>query len=110
MVHPDVPTVQVDSMPAGAALVDVREDDEWHAGHVEGALHVPLGELTARHGELPADQPVVVVCRSGNRSSRATAWLVANGHDAANLAGGMQAWSRSGQPMVSESGRPPQVI
>lgn len=108
MFPPSVPSVTPEAVPDGAALVDVRELDEWQAGHVDGALHIPLGELTARLGELPEGE-LVVVCRSGGRSARAVAWLNENGFDSTNLDGGMQAWAGTGRPMVSDSGAPPFV-
>ena len=64
-----VPAAEV---PADAFLLDVREDDEWDAGHVPGAVHIPLGELGARHTELGRDRPLFVICRSGNRSAYRT--------------------------------------
>ena len=108
-----VPTVQAQDVTGDARLLDVREQDEWDAGHVEGALHVPLGDVPARLDELVdagADgRPLVVVCRSGGRSARAVAWLVQNGVDAVNLDGGMGAWADAGRPMVSELGDRPFV-
>ena len=56
-------------------VVDVREDDEWAAGHIDGARHIPLGRLTARAGEIDRDRPVVTVCRSGSRSGKAAQYL-----------------------------------
>ncbi|HEX2051088.1 MAG TPA: rhodanese-like domain-containing protein [Actinomycetota bacterium] len=79
-------------------LVDVREQWEWDAGHIEGARHVPLGELPARLDELPPGRPVVVVCRSGARSADATEFLRAQGFDAHNLDGGVQLWTGEGLP------------
>jgi rhodanese-related sulfurtransferase len=109
MFPPSVPSVSASAVPDGASVVDVREDDEWVAGHIDGAQHIPLGELTARRAEIPADDEVVIVCRSGGRSSRAVAWLVDNGVDAVNLDGGMGAWADAGRPMVSETGAEPFV-
>lgn len=108
MFPPSVPSVDPNGVPEGAALLDVREPDEWDAGHIPGALHIPLGELPQRLGELP-DGDLVVVCRSGGRSARAVAWLAQNGYDALNLDGGMTAWSRAGREMVSETGAAPTV-
>ena len=106
----DVPTVSVDEVGPDAVLLDVREDDEWAAGHAETAQHVPATELMARYGEIPADAPVHVICRTGGRSARVTAWLNENGFDAVNVAGGMSAWTEAGRPMVSETGQEPRVI
>jgi rhodanese-related sulfurtransferase len=105
---PSVPAVSPAGVPDGAVVLDVREQDEWEAGHIPGALHIPLGELTARAGELPAEQ-VVVVCRVGARSARAVAWLNRSGHDTLNLDGGMQVWAMAGRSMVSENGDQPVV-
>lgn len=109
MFPPSVPSVTVTEVPQGAYVVDVREDDEWVAGHIEGALHIPLGDVPVRYGEIDADTPVYVVCRSGGRSSRAVAWLSQNGVDAVNVDGGMGAWADAGRPMVSETGAVPFV-
>jgi rhodanese-related sulfurtransferase len=112
MSFPTVPAVGPGDVPATAVLVDVREDDEWIAGHAEGAHHIPMGDVPARLGELAelADGgELVVVCRSGGRSGRVVAWLAQQGVDAVNLDGGMGAWEASGRPMVSETGGEPFV-
>jgi rhodanese-related sulfurtransferase len=90
----------------GSLLLDVREPDEWTAGHAPEATWIPLGDLAARQYELPDGQAIVVVCRSGGRSARATAALLAAGYDATNLAGGMQAWAAEGLPVVTDEGGP----
>jgi rhodanese-related sulfurtransferase len=87
-------------VPADAVLVDVREADEWAAGHAPDAVHIPLGELTERLGELPEADRLLLICHSGVRSGRATAWLVQNGYDAVNVDGGMVDWARAGLPVV----------
>ena len=56
-------------------LLDVREDDEWSAGHIDGAKHIPLSQVPARLGELDRDRTVVTVCRSGGRAGRAAEFL-----------------------------------
>jgi rhodanese-related sulfurtransferase len=108
-----IPTVSIggvpDPLPEGLHVLDVREDVEWRAGHIDGARHVPLRELVARLGELPEGQ-TLVVCRVGGRSSRAVAYLQQQGYDAVNLDGGMLDWQAAGRPMVSETGAPPQVL
>jgi rhodanese-related sulfurtransferase len=96
-------------IPAGWAVLDVREQDEWDAGHVPGATHIPLGELPARVDELP-EEDLVVVCRSGGRSARATAWLTQAGFEARNLAGGMRAWAAADLPMTTDHGDAPRVV
>ena len=108
-----VPTVSVadlpDPLPEEVAVLDVREPVEWHYGHIEGSVHVPLMELPARLAEVPEGQ-VVVVCKVGARSARATAWLAQQGHDVANLDGGLVEWAGAGRPMVSDTGAPAQVV
>jgi rhodanese-related sulfurtransferase len=101
-----VPEISVQDLPADAVILDVREPEEWAAGHVEGATHVPLGEVPQRLGELPDADPLYVICRSGNRSGRAVAWLGQQGVETVNVAGGMRAWAAAGRPMVSDAGEP----
>jgi rhodanese-related sulfurtransferase len=101
-----VPEVSVHDLPTDAVLVDVREHDEWSAGHVDGAVHVPLSEVPGRLGDLPEADPLYILCRSGNRSGRAAAWLNAQGIESVNVAGGMQAWAAAGKPMASDAGSP----
>jgi rhodanese-related sulfurtransferase len=110
MTGPAVPAVSVAQLPADAALLDVRESDEWAAGHAPGATHVPMSELTGRMGELPDDDPLYVVCRSGGRSARVVAYLSGQGYPAVNVEGGMQAWVRDGREVVAEAGAEPQII
>lgn len=105
-----VPAVAAHEVPQDAYLLDVREDDEWSAGHAEGAKHIPMGQLVERLDELPSDGLVHVVCRSGGRSARVTAYLNQNGWDAVNVDGGMQHWQAAGRPLVGESGAEPTVI
>ncbi|MFC0115815.1 rhodanese-like domain-containing protein [Kibdelosporangium aridum] len=107
---PNVPSVTVQDVPADVTLLDVREQDEWDAGHAPEALHIPMGELVERLGDLPGDKDVYVICRSGGRSARVTAYLNGNGWDATNVDGGMQSWQAAGKKMVSESQAEPQVI
>ena len=95
---------------ADTHILDVREQDEWDAGHIEGAQHIPLGELGARLGELPTGRGIVAVCRSGSRSDHATRGLRQLGYDVENLDGGLAGWARSGLPLVDARGRPGRVI
>ncbi len=97
------------SVPDGAWLLDVREDDEWQAGHAPGATHIPLGQLGTRAAEVPKTETVYVICRSGGRSARAAFALVGAGWDAVNVAGGMQDWAAAGKPMITDSGTDPFV-
>ncbi len=109
MFPPAVPSVAATDVAPGARILDVREDDEWQVGHIQGATHIPMGEIPGRLGELPEEGELVVVCRSGGRSARVVAWLARNGYDAVNLDGGMGAWADAGRPMVSETGADPFV-
>ncbi|MFD4396831.1 rhodanese-like domain-containing protein [Kitasatospora sp. NPDC058478] len=97
-----IPSTTAAAVPADAALLDVREQDEWDAGHVDGALHIPLGEVIARIGELP-DGKLYVLCRVGGRSAQVVQYLVQQGRDAVNVDGGMYAWEGAGRPMVSST-------
>ena len=108
-----VPAVSVANLPEAAVLLDVREDDEWAAGHAPGAVHIPMGQLPQRLDELATtfpDRQVPVVCRSGGRSARVTAYLVETGWQAVNVDGGMRAWAAGGRPMVANSGAEPRVL
>ena len=87
------------ALDQGAAVVDVREPAEFREGHVPGATNIPMGQLTARLGEIDPNRPVHVVCASGNRSSAMVDVLTANDFDAINVAGGTSAWIRSGRPI-----------
>ncbi|HEX5614481.1 MAG TPA: rhodanese-like domain-containing protein [Acidimicrobiia bacterium] len=104
----DAPTAR-DLAAAGALLLDVREPNEWQAGHAPDAQHLPMGEVTAALDTLPRDRRIVAVCRSGGRSGRVTEFLVAQGLDAVNLAGGMQAWASAGLPVLTDDGTPGEV-
>ncbi|HEV2814809.1 MAG TPA: rhodanese-like domain-containing protein [Solirubrobacteraceae bacterium] len=85
----------------GALAVDVREPAELvEDGRIEGALHVPLGDLAQRAEELPRDRTLVMICRSGTRSAMATEALRASGYDAYNVDGGILRWERDGLPVA----------
>jgi len=108
-----VPTVDLsgvpDPLPDGLAVVDVREPVEWQYGHIEGSIHIPLGELTSRLDEVPESQ-TLVVCKVGGRSAQAVRWLAQQGRDVVNLDGGLLDWAAAGRALVSETGRPAQVV
>jgi rhodanese-related sulfurtransferase len=93
----------------GALLLDVRELDEWTAGHAPVAQHIPMGEVTEARDDLPTERTILAICRSGARSARVTAALVSWGFDAANVAGGMQAWAARGLDVVGDDGTPGRV-
>jgi rhodanese-related sulfurtransferase len=104
---PEVDASDVPSpLPADVVLLDVRETDEWSAGHIDGADHIPLRQLPGRLEEIPVDRRVLVVCHVGARSAQATAFLRAHGRDAVNIAGGMVAWERTGRPVVGGGADP----
>lgn len=110
----DIPTASVsgvpDPLPDGLLVLDVREDEEWDAGHIAGSVHVPLMELGARYAELPAADQTLVVCRVGNRSAYAAGFLLQQGVDAVNLDGGLVAWQRAGRELVTDDDRTPFVL
>jgi rhodanese-related sulfurtransferase len=89
---------------AGAFMLDVRQPDEWAAGHIPGATLIPLGDLASRVAEVPKDRQVVVVCRSGNRSAQGRDVLLGAGlPSVTSMAGGMNDWSAAGYPTESGS-------
>ncbi len=81
---------------AEAWLLDVREAHEWLAGHAAAAHHIPMGELASRRDELPTDQPILVICHSGQRSRLVTEALIGAEYPAANIEGGIDAWRAAG--------------
>jgi rhodanese-related sulfurtransferase len=91
-------------------FLDVREPNEWEAGHIEGAVNIPLMELPTRYEELATDKPIVAVCQIGQRSELAAGFLKENGFQAHNLEGGMKEWARLGLPFVSTPGDERQVV
>jgi len=94
----------------GAFLLDVREDDEWGAGHAPEAVHVAMGLIPERLGEIPTDRTVVCVCRVGGRSGAVAGTLADAGFDVRNLGGGMLAWEATGLPVVTDEGGTGRVI
>ena len=107
----DVPAIGVADLPDGVVVLDVREDDEWSAGHAPEARHVPMSQLTGRLDEVPTADPLYVICRSGSRSARVVAFLSQQGVPAVNVAGGMQSWAAAGRPLVAErAGATPDVV
>ncbi len=84
---------------ASGVLLDVRERREYDAGHIPGAVLIPMGQLANRLGEIDQTSPVFVTCASGNRSRAMTDLLRATGFDARSLTGGTEAWERSGRPL-----------
>ncbi|MFZ9481543.1 MAG: MBL fold metallo-hydrolase [Ilumatobacteraceae bacterium] len=97
----DVETVAADP---NAFIFDVREQEEWDAGHVDGAVLIPMGDVVSRLAELPRDRQLVCMCRSGNRSGRVTTYLRGQGLDVVNLTGGALQWKSAGHPLVDAAG------
>ena len=106
----DIPQVPVTELPddftdePGRVLLDVREDDEWNAGHVRGALHIPLGEIPARLDEIDLDSELLVICHSSGRSMRVLQYLEQVGVDGSCVRGGMLAWLENEKPVQTGSG------
>lgn len=87
---------------AGSFLLDVREQSEWEAGHIEGAVLIPLGQLASRMGEVPKDKTILVICHSGNRSAQARDQLRdASYTQVTSVDGGMNAWIQAGYAVVT---------
>jgi rhodanese-related sulfurtransferase len=107
----DIDPIEADQLvTAGALMIDVREDDEWVAGHVLGAVHFPMGQVVERIGELPIGRTIVCMCRVGGRSGSVALYLAGCGYDIRNIDGGMQAWASHGLPVVDASGDPGRVV
>lgn len=100
-----VPEATVDQLAAavedGAPIIDVREADEYAAGHVPGAALIPMGELPGRVDGLDRTRPVYLVCATGNRSSAMVAFLRRSGVDARSVTGGTAAWAAAGHPVIA---------
>ena len=107
-----LPTIGVDDVPTDESvlLLDCREDDEWQAGRVEGAVHIPMAQLPSRIGEIGDTRTIVCICRSGNRSGKVTAWLLNKGYTALNMTGGMKAWATAGREVTGTGGSAGTVI
>jgi rhodanese-related sulfurtransferase len=109
-VHDVEPLAADELVAGGAVLVDVREPDEYEAGHAPGAVLIPIGELEGRVDELANAGDVVCVCRTGARSAAAAEFLRGRGLPARNLTGGMFAWAAEGLPVASSHGGSGTVI
>ena len=84
----------------GAVVLDVRNPDEYNAGHVPGAKLIPLGELSARQDEIPGGDPIYVICATGGRSLAATKAMIEAVYRAVSVMGGTKAWIEAGHPVV----------
>lgn len=101
---PDVVSVSqaADLRSQGAFILDVREPSEWAQFHIPGATLIPLGDLPNRLGEVPRDQKVVVVCRTGHRSAQGRDILRQAGYSlVTSLSGGITAWQAAGEPVTA---------
>ena len=96
--------IAVTDLADDAVILDVREQDEWDAGHAPNAVHIPMNDIVARVGELPETEPLPITCRAGGRSLRTAMWLEGQGYNVVNVDGGMQAWQAAGKKIVSERG------
>ncbi len=104
------PTTALGLVDAGAFLLDVREDDEWDAGHAPQAVHVAMGSVPDRIDEIPSDRTVVCICRVGGRSGAVAGALAGAGFDVRNVDGGMLAWEAAGYTVVGGSDGPGRII
>src|SRR3954471_7792902 len=84
----------------GAVLLDVREADEWDAGHAPEATWIPMGEIQGRLAEISRDTPIVAICRAGPRSRAVAEALAGAGYDVVNVDGGMRAWAAEDYDVV----------
>ena len=87
-----------------AQVIDVREQDEWDAGHIDGARHLPMGELQAQAASIDRDTPVLFQCKSGARSTMAAQAFRAAGYRAFSVDGGLDRWVAEGRPISPEAG------
>jgi rhodanese-related sulfurtransferase len=91
---------ELSALGPAARIVDVREADEWHRGHIAHAEHIPLVELPSRLDRLDGS-PTYLICHSGGRSGRACEFAAARGYDVVNVSGGMSAWAASGYDVIT---------
>ena len=101
MTPHELDPLQANDLLSDALALDVREPYEYEAGHIDGSMHIPIGQIQNRWEELDKDRPVVVVCQIGQRSDLVAGFLRENGYDAANLAGGLTAWTAAGLPLAT---------
>jgi rhodanese-related sulfurtransferase len=85
---------------SGAFVLDVRTQEEWNEAHIPKTTLIPLDQLPTRIHEVPNDRPIVVVCRSGNRSQQGRDILIKAGFEAVtSMSGGITEWRSSGYPL-----------
>ncbi|RZP28736.1 MAG: rhodanese-like domain-containing protein [Acidimicrobiales bacterium] len=101
------PSEAMDMLSAGATMLDVRDNSEWNAGRVPGAVHVPAANVAAQAPKrLPKGRPVVIACRTGSRSKAATRLLREQGIEAYSLSGGLAAWESAGGRVAGKGNKP----
>ncbi|HEX8251519.1 MAG TPA: molybdopterin-synthase adenylyltransferase MoeB [Thermoanaerobaculia bacterium] len=102
MQERDITPSEVNEQRSELVLIDVREQNEWNAGHIDSATHIPLSQVPQRMADIPKDRDVVMICRSGGRSGRAQEFLLQNGYTRVkNMVGGMQRWARDVDPKIT---------
>ena len=105
-----VPEVTIDEAIArvgsGVVLIDVREPEEWEAGHAVGAVSIPMSQFAERQDEFPREDEFLVICQAGARSLRVATALAASGYSPINVAGGTSAWQSAGGAMVADGPAP----
>ncbi|CAB4535440.1 unannotated protein [freshwater metagenome] len=99
-----VPSMSVADLSDELFLLDVREDDEWEAGHAPTAVHAAMSLQAGILDLLPADGTIAVICKAGSRSAKVTQFLVDQGREAINVEGGMMGWAAAGRPVVTNQG------
>ena len=99
LISPDNYVTQFRDSSVEHILIDVRTVEEYAEGHIAGSVNIPVDYIESRLAEIPSDIPVVVYCRSGNRSARAATILVENGYSEVYDLGGIMAWTNAGYPV-----------
>ncbi|MDA8196050.1 MAG: rhodanese-like domain-containing protein [Actinomycetota bacterium] len=113
MTSEDIPEINplqaYEAISNGTPIVDVREADEFDAGHIADAISLPLSTISESYREMSLPETLIINCRSGARSARATEFLRSIGYNAYNLTGGVIAWTHAGLPIETSDGRPPVI-
>jgi rhodanese-related sulfurtransferase len=100
----EITVTDLAALGSDTTIVDVREQHEFDEVHVDGVTFIPMSQFESRMGELPHDETLYVLCRSGARSARVAAYLEHQGYDAVNVSGGIVEWEASGLPVVRGAG------
>ena len=94
----------------GYKLIDVREDDEWNAGHHSGAKHIPMSTIPENLNSFEESEKYIIICRSGHRSGKVSGYLNNQGFDTFNLLGGMQELSLTSENVIDSTGNKGTII